>query len=97
MNNVVLNFLPVLRCVSFTDPVKVLAPNFERINTQVPGDIIYDKLYSEHSLWAAETTKCRVGHGVRLAPVRHDRNVVEKISVVAMKHRAIINRAGQID
>ena len=59
-------------------------------------DVVDDRLDREHALRSAEAAKRRVGHRVRLAAVRMDRDVRAASSVVDVEHGAIVDRPREV-
>ena len=94
--DVVFDLLQVRRRVALSHAVEIEAPHFQRILSEVTGDILQDVFDTEHALRAAEAAERRVRDRIGFHAMRDDGNVVEVISVVAVKHRPVVDRAGQV-
>ena len=76
--------------------VKVGAAHVERIHPEVGGDLLQDVFDREHALRAAEAAERGLRHGVRLAAVRRDRDILEEVGVVDVEHGAVVDGARQV-
>ena len=85
-----------MRDVARRFAVEIALAHVERIELQAPcdrGDHAFDR---EHALRAAETAERGVRHRIRLATMRGDAQVRQEVRVVAVEHRTVVDRAGQI-
>ena len=62
----------------------------------MPGDIAHDGFNHDHALRSSKTTKGGVALGVGFAAVGGNRNVLQKVGVVAVKNSPVSDRARQI-
>jgi len=96
LDDVVLDLLPVRRYVPLADAIEIFLANFQRVLTEITRYFVNHILDTEHALRPAEPAKRRIGNRMRFAAMRNDAYIFEVISVVAVKHRAVIYRARQI-
>src|SRR5882724_5025358 len=96
MNDVVFDRLPVVRYISMCYAVEVRATYIEWVEIQGACDVIENALNDHHTLWTAEASKRGVGYRVRLAAMRDDLDVFEKVGVIEMRERSVIHRTGQV-
>jgi len=96
VEQVVFHNLAIVRDIARFEAVKINLAHVERIHSERAGDVVEDPFDHHHSLRSAEAAKCRVRYRVRLATVRFDGDVFEKICIVHMRHRAIVDRTGEI-
>ncbi len=77
--------------------VQVILADFKRVFLQIAGDGVHHAFRREHSLRSAETAKRRIGNRMGFASMRNDRHIFKIITVIRMKHGAVIDRGRQID
>ncbi len=94
--NVVVDDLPVVRDISFADAIEIGATDIEWIEPQRARNVIDHLLDDHHRLGRAEPAKRGVRNRVRLAPVRDDFDVFEKIGVVDVAKRPVVHGTGKI-
>jgi hypothetical protein len=92
----VLDHLSVGRHVAFIPAIEIRTPHLQRIQPQGAGDLIEYLLDHHHALWSAEAAEGGIRHGVGLAAVRDDLHMLEKIGVVHVHERPVVDRSGQI-
>ena len=97
VNHVVDDRLPVVCDVAFGDAVQIRFAHGERVFAERTRDVVDHLLDTQHALRSAETAERGVRHGVRFAAKRLDRHILQVITVIAVKHRAIVDGARQID
>src|SRR5262249_50782008 len=74
----------------------VATTDVERIASEEPRDLVDDLLDADHALRAAEAAERRVRLRVRLAAIARDPDIAEVVAVVAVEHRAVVDRSRQI-
>ncbi len=82
--------------IALIQAVQIDAPDVERIAAQCVRDVIEDGFDHHHALRPTEAAERGVGHGMCLAAVGNDLDVLQIISIVEVKHRAVIDRAREV-
>ncbi len=94
MNHVVFDRLTVVGHVAIMLAVEIDPAYVERVASQRARNVIDNALDHHHRLRPAKASKCRVRHRMRLAAMRNDLHMFEKIGVVHVAHGAIVHRTG---
>jgi hypothetical protein len=96
LDDVILDHHAVMGDVALRHAVEVAAPNLQRVALQVARDFIDDSLDAHDALRAPEATKRGMRHRIRLAAMRDDGDVFQKVAVVGMQHRTVVDAVRQI-
>ena len=96
IDDVVVDLLLVLRNVTFANTVEIPPAHCQRVLSQCTGNIIDDVFDRVHALRPAETAKSGIRYRVGLATIGSDVHILEEVSVVAVKHCAIVDWPRQI-
>ncbi|CAI0881691.1 Uncharacterised protein [Serratia ficaria] len=97
LQQVLLHRLMVMGDVAPVFAVVIDFTHRQRIARQIAGDAIHDFFDGHHALRPAEAAVGGVGGDVGLAAVADDQHVLQKIGVVGMEHRAVDDRAREIE
>ncbi len=96
-HRVVLDGHAVMRDVALGDAVEIQPPDVQRVQAARAGDVVQHGLDDHHALGRAEAAERRIGHGVGLAAMRNELQVLEEIRVVDVAHRPIVHGGGQVE
>ena len=96
VNDVVFDFLAVVRDIPRFDAIEIRAAHVQGISIERAGDVIDDAFDDHHALRPAETSECRVRNRVRLAAMGDDLDVLEVVGVVDVTKGPVVHRAGQV-
>ena len=96
VDDVVDDRLVVVRDVAICDAVEIVLAHVQRVLAEMARDLVDHALDPHHALRPAEAPESRIGHGVGLAAEGQNADVFQVIAVVAVEHRAVVDRARQV-
>ncbi len=96
VNDVVLDDHSIGRHVSWRISIEVDPPDLQGIKFEVSCDVVHYTFDCEHALRAAKAAERGVRSMICLAAMRDDLHIRHVVAVIAVKHRANVDRVRQI-
>src|SRR5207247_3181907 len=88
--------LVVVRDVAIRDAVEIQLAHIQRVLAEMARDLVDDALDAHHALRPAEAAERGIGYGVGFAAEAQDADIFEVVAVVAVEHRAVVDRTRQV-